>query len=207
VRVDPVSTPRRERKRLQTRAELLAAARELIAEHGVDGLRVADITERTDVALGSFYSHFESKDLVVEAVVADTVRGLADAIAATGAALEDPAEALSVGVRRLVGLCASDPDLARLLSHLDRAESRFEGMIWPQAFAVMERGVASGRFAVADPVLALTIAIAGVLATIRGVIEERLAGDAATGCAVALLRSVGLSFAEADEIAHRPLPD
>jgi AcrR family transcriptional regulator len=164
------------------------------------------VTERTDVALGSFYSHFESKDAIVEAVVADTVTALADAIAASAAALDDPAEALSVGVRRLVGICSSEPDLARLLVNLDRAEAHFETMIWPQAFPIMEAGVASGRFTVRDPVLALTIAIAGVLATIRGVMDGRLQADADIGCAVALLRSIGLSFGEADEIAHRPLP-
>jgi AcrR family transcriptional regulator len=206
-KMSPDSLSRSARKRARTRGELLDAARALIAEHGVSGLRVSDVTERTDVALGSFYSHFDSKEAVVEAVVADTVTALAEAIAAVAADLEDPAEALSVGARRLVGLCASDPDLARLLVNLDRAETRFEHMIWPQAFPIMEQGVARGRFTVADPVLALSIAIAGVLATIRGVTEGRLAGTPDTGCAVALLRAVGLSLAEADEIAHRALPD
>lgn len=195
-----------ERKRARTRADLVDAARGLIAEHGVDGLRVSDVTEKTDVALGSFYSHFDSKDAIVEAVVGATVTALADAIAAAAASLDDPAEALSVGARRLVGLCASDPDLARLLVNLDRAESRFEHMIWDQAFAVMALGVERGRFTVGDPALALTIAIAGVLATIRGVTDGRLGEDADRGCAVALLRSVGLGFEEADEIAHRELP-
>jgi AcrR family transcriptional regulator len=195
-----------ERKRAKTREDLTAAARALIAEHGVDGLRVSDVTDRTDVALGSFYSHFETKEAVVEAVVESTITTVAAAVAEAAQALDDPAEALSVGVRRLVGLCSTDPDLARLLVNLDRAETRFEHLIWPQAFPIMERGVASGRFSVDDPTLALTVAIAGVLATIRGVTEGRFGPDADAGCAVALLRSVGLGRAEAGEIAHRPLP-
>jgi AcrR family transcriptional regulator len=195
-----------QRKRAKTREDLVTAARALIAEHGVAGLRVGDVTERSEVSLGSFYSHFGTKEAVVEAVVEATVSTVAEAVAASARTLEDPAEALSVGVRCLVALCGTDPDLARLLVRLDQAESRFEHLLWPQAFPVMERGAASGRFAVADPALALAIAIAGVLATIRGVTEGRFGPDAGEQCAAALLRSVGLGREEADEIAHRPLP-
>lgn len=196
-----------QRKRAKTREDLITAARALIAEHGVAGLRVSDVTDRSDVSLGAFYSHFDTKEAVVEAVVETTVTTVAEAVAAAGAVLEDPAEALSVGVRSLVALCATDPDLARLLVHLDQAEARFEHLLWPQAFPVIERGVAAGRFDVEDPALALAIAIAGVLATIRGVTEGRFGPDAGIGCAVALLRSVGLGRDEAAAIAARPLPD
>src|SRR5438309_22869 len=113
---------RRERKRLRMRNELLDAARALIAERGVSGLRVSDVTERTDMALGSFYSHFETKDDIVAAVVAETVTSLADAIGDVGDHLDDPAEAMSVGVRKLIELCRTDPELARLLVKLDDAE-------------------------------------------------------------------------------------
>lgn len=205
---DTVGQPgsRRARKRVRTRTELVGAARSLIAEHGVAALRVSDVTERTDVALGSFYSHFSTKDEIVEAVVADAVIALADAIGDVGDHLEDPAEGMSVGVRRLVELCRTEPDLARLLVRLDDAEGRFQSMIWPRAHRIMERGAASGRFRVTDANLLLTLCIAGVLATIRAVVEERVAADAGTESAVALLRLVGIDHAEAVEIATRELP-
>jgi AcrR family transcriptional regulator len=200
------TSSRRARKRVRTRSELLGAARSLIAEHGVAGLRVSDVTERTDVALGSFYSHFETKDDIVEAVVAEAVTALADTIGDIGDHLDDPAEAMSVGVRKLVGLCENEPELARLLVKLDDAEGRFEQMIWPRASTIMERGAASGRFRVDDPALMLTLAIAGVLATIRAVVEGRVGVEAANESAAGLLRLVGIDPVEAAEIAHRELP-
>src|SRR5437764_3640167 len=103
----PVS-PRRTRRRDRTRQELLTAARALIAEKGVADLRVSDVTERIDIALGSFYSHFETKDQIVETVLSETVSALADAIGDVGDHLEDPAEAMSIGIRKLVGLCDTD---------------------------------------------------------------------------------------------------
>jgi len=201
----PVS--RRTRKRERTRQELLGAARALIAEKGLADLRVSDVTEATDVALGSFYSHFETKDEIVEAILAETVSALADAIGNVGDHLDDPAEAMSVGVRKLVGLCDSDPALARLLVRLEDAEPRFEGMIWARAERIMRRGIDSGRFRVQDGTLALTIAIAGVLAAIRAVSDGRAAPGAAAACAAAVLRSAGIDHDEALAIAARPLPE
>jgi len=197
---------RRARKRVRTRTELLGAARSLIAEHGVAGLRVSDVTERTDVALGSFYSHFETKEDIVEAVVADVVTALADAIGDVGDHLDDPAEAMSVGVRKLVELCQTDPELARLLVRLDDAEERFRQMLWPRAFTIMQRGTESGRFRITDPTLFLTVAVAGVFATIRAIVEQRVQDDVAGDCAAGLLGLVGIDHDEALEIAGRDLP-
>lgn len=197
---------RRDRRRERTRKELLGAARALIAENGVADLRVSDVTERIDIALGSFYSHFETKDDIIEAVVSETVTALADSIGDVVDQFEDPAEAMSVGIRQVIGICDTDPQLARLLVRLEDAEPRFEQMVWGRTQRVMRRGVKTGRFRVDDWALALTIAIAGVLATIRAVVDGRVKRDPATACAVALLRSVGIDHDEAIEIANRPLP-
>jgi len=194
------------RRRERTRKELLGAARALIAENGVGDLRVSDVTERSDVALGSFYSHFATKDEIVEAILAETVSALADAIGDVGDHLDDPAEAMSVGVRRLVGLVDSDPELARLLVRLEDAEPRFERLIWDRAERIMRRGVESGRFRVDDGALALTIAIAGVLAAIRARVVGRVGAGAGSAAAAALLRSAGIDHDEAVAIAARPLP-
>src|SRR5580658_752147 len=128
--VDTSETPsRRERKRARTREQLVGAARSLITENGVASLRVSDVTELSDVALGSFYSHFETKDDVVEAVVAEAVRALADAIGDIADELPDPAEGMSVGARRLIELCQTDPELARLMVRLDDAGTRFQELL------------------------------------------------------------------------------
>lgn len=59
-----VSKPPQER-----RAELLAAARQLFDQKGVQQTRVADIVRQVGVAQGVFYYYFPSKDAVVQAVV------------------------------------------------------------------------------------------------------------------------------------------
>src|SRR5262245_55095450 len=105
------------RRQARTREALIAAAREHIAEHGLEGLRVSDVTERADVAFGTFYNHFKTKEDVVEAVVAETIVGLADSIAESGT-FDDPAEELVASTRAIVRVAYDDPDLARLMVNL-----------------------------------------------------------------------------------------
>ena len=47
------------RRRRETRARLLDAALKLMADRGMDGVAINEITEAADVGFGSFYNHFE----------------------------------------------------------------------------------------------------------------------------------------------------
>jgi AcrR family transcriptional regulator len=60
----------------EPRARLLDAAREAFAQHGYAGVNIADISDTAEVATGSFYRHFDTKD----AIYAAAVRSVADVI-------------------------------------------------------------------------------------------------------------------------------
>ena len=61
---------RRERKKLETRQALLEAAAALFHEQGYDETTVEAITEQADVAKGTFFNYFPSKeDLLGELTV------------------------------------------------------------------------------------------------------------------------------------------
>ena len=53
----------------QTRAALIAAARDVIERDGYHGARIADIADRAGAAIGSFYHHFSGKQAVFTAVL------------------------------------------------------------------------------------------------------------------------------------------
>jgi len=52
----------RERKKLATRRALIAAAQDLVGEHGLDGATVEDICERAGVARRTFFNYFDTKE-------------------------------------------------------------------------------------------------------------------------------------------------
>jgi AcrR family transcriptional regulator len=62
---------RRERKKQENRAQLLAAARAVFAEMGFGAASVRDIVRRTDLATGTFYNYFTDKDAIFAAVVGE----------------------------------------------------------------------------------------------------------------------------------------
>ncbi len=96
--VMPNKAPRTERGRRTRRALLDAAAGEF-GEHGFHLASISAITRRAGVAMGSFYTYFDSKDAIFRALVSDmsdqvrdhvapAIRGAADGLAAERAGLE-----------------------------------------------------------------------------------------------------------------------
>jgi AcrR family transcriptional regulator len=198
---------RRERRRERTRAALLDAARALITEKGVAGLRIQEITDGADVALGSFYNHFESKEELVEAVVAESLGSLADALATPLAADQDPAELVGIAIRRFMSVAYDDPDFARLVVHLNHVDDLFVTAVHPGARRAVQLGIESGRFDVPDLEVSVTGIVGGALAIMRAIVDGRLGVGADAVYARAALRAFGVPDAEAADIVARPLPN
>ncbi|AHH97788.1 TetR/AcrR family transcriptional regulator [Kutzneria viridogrisea] len=81
--------PTREQTQRQTRARLLAAAAELIADHGVNGTSIEQIADRAGYSRGAFYSNFKDKyDLVLELLLDQTRQGIDEVSALDHSTLE-----------------------------------------------------------------------------------------------------------------------
>ena len=197
---------RRDRRKLEARERLLAAARQVLAEHGEANLRIGDITEIADIGFGTFYSHFESKEAIVEAVLTEVMAGAATAIGTRALAFTDPAETASFSYRRFIRFAAEERELAAVLTKLSGADSLFENSLLPYARKTLERGIDSGRFHIDDIELCLTSVSAAALAAMKGVLAGRVGPDADVNGAEMMLRGFGLDAASAKEIAHRDLP-
>jgi AcrR family transcriptional regulator len=63
---------RREQAKAANRAAILAAAREVFAEHGYGATGIRDIVRRTDLAAGTFYNYFPDKESVFRAIVEES---------------------------------------------------------------------------------------------------------------------------------------
>jgi len=61
--------PRNARRKRETRERLLDAALRLMAERGMAGVTINEITEAADVGFGSFYNYFESKEAIYDAII------------------------------------------------------------------------------------------------------------------------------------------
>jgi AcrR family transcriptional regulator len=66
-------TGKREQTKAANRDSILEAARMVFAELGYDSTTVRDIIRRTDLASGTFYNYFRSKEEIFEALARDSV--------------------------------------------------------------------------------------------------------------------------------------
>lgn len=193
---------RSDRQRERTRRRLLDAGRTLIADRGVAGLRIQQITERADVALGSFYNHFGSKEELVEQVVTESLADLATATVATVGPNADPAEAVAAANLWFIRIAYDEPDFARLVVNLGHADTLFGAAVHPYARQAVERGIASGRFTVANLEVTLTAVIGGALALIREILDGRHAPGAELAFATHVLTSLGVAPLEAAAVCE-----
>lgn len=198
---------RRERRKIETRARLLSAARELVARQGVDAVRINEITEEADVGFGSFYNYFEGKDAIVAAVVEAVATELGDAIAEATAEIEDAAEVMAIAHRTIMARAAEHPSEGWLLIRLEFSHDLVTIALGPYALRDLQRGVDDGRFVVHN-VGASLIALGGaLLAAVRAVLQGHAGPNADVEHAIAVLQLLGVPLNDAVEVASRPLPD
>lgn len=79
-----------QRRRLETRRQILGAARELFASRDLQAVSIDAITEAAGVAKGSFYNHFESRDVLFSELVSDALEKLLAAYRDFRPDIEDP---------------------------------------------------------------------------------------------------------------------
>ena len=110
--------PRTERGRRTLRKLLDAAAGEF-GDHGFHDASISAITARAGVALGSFYTYFDSKDAIFRALVSD----MSDAVKqAARAAIDPAASALEIEREALLGFLNFAAEHKEVYRIIDEAE-------------------------------------------------------------------------------------
>ncbi len=71
-------------------ARLVVAAREAFAQHGYAGVNVADICSAADVAKGTFYRYFDSKEAIFLAAARSTVDAVGEQLDELPAPMSEP---------------------------------------------------------------------------------------------------------------------
>ena len=67
---------RRARNRVARHEELLAAATDIVAEKGIDGLTMQDLAQRVDCAVGTIYTYFDSKSALLAGLQVNAIQQL-----------------------------------------------------------------------------------------------------------------------------------
>ncbi|MFF3851210.1 TetR/AcrR family transcriptional regulator [Streptomyces sp. NPDC002328] len=166
------------------------------------------IAERADVGFGSFYNHFTSKAELFDAAVADALHEYGQAIDEHLRGIQDPAEVMAASFRIAARLARTHLEVTQILRHRGLEHIHSEIGLAPRALRDVEEGVASGRFDVPDPLVALSALGGGQLALLelKSARPDVSGDEAAADMAEMILCMLGLPREEAREVARRPLP-
>jgi AcrR family transcriptional regulator len=211
--------PRGQRRKREIRSRLLEAALRLMAEKGMEGVAINEITEAADVGFGSFYNHFESKEAIYAALLDRVFGQFGVALDRLVQDIADPAEVVSVSARHVLLKSRRERVWGQFLVRegLSPNALAFEHSLGERILRDIEKGVKAKRFP-ADDVLMMWISAGGtVLAAVFVELqsaspqaEVKRQGFDSDGLpertAAAVLRILGLDRAEAKAISRRPLP-
>ena len=115
----------RSRKGIETRARLVAAAKEVFERDGFLDARISDIAERAGLSHGSFYHYFESKEEVFREVAAAVEERLQEplySVILDSSSTAPPFERIHEGIRRNL---EAYRDEARIMGVIEQV-SRFD---------------------------------------------------------------------------------
>jgi AcrR family transcriptional regulator len=93
----------------QRRRRLLAAATELAAEGGYEAVQMRDVAARAEVALGTLYRHYSSKDQLLLAALAEQAGTLRDRLESRPPRGATPADRVADALRRACRALEREP--------------------------------------------------------------------------------------------------
>ncbi|AQA03290.1 TetR family transcriptional regulator [Mycobacterium sp. MS1601] len=199
---------RLERRKQRTRAALLKAAQSFIAA-GKLNAPVLEITQAADVGMGSFYNHFQSKEQLFEAAVAEVLDNHGALMDELTAGIADPAETFACSFRLTGRLFRLRPQETRILLARGFDVMSGERGLAPRALRDLKAAAKAGRFDIDDFELALAVAGGALMGMGTLISNNPDRDDAATADKVTedVLRMLGLTAKDARAICGRPLPD
>lgn len=194
-----------EKRRSATRNRLVAAAKSVMAEKPVEAVAVDEIIQKAGVGKGSFYNHFASKEdlflTTLDGIIAQITGSIRDAIDG----VDDPAEALSIGIKLHVNLAMVDPEIGRFISNAPASIDIFKRYADPVVKRTLEQGQSSGRFHLPNPRLFFLVLTSSVNATVLKLLDREFDESVIDELTSAMLVLAGLNTDEANTVVARSL--
>jgi AcrR family transcriptional regulator len=204
--VSPPIPSRQEPRRLRTRAALLRAGADLLAERSIEAIPVNDIVDRAGVAKGSFFNHFADKDDFAAAIAADIRRAIEGRVGVANEGVGDPAMRVGRGVCAYVDFALSQPREARIMLRASAGTACADHPLNSGLRADLAAGCASDRFHIGGVEAGVLYVIGICQMLLAGLMERR--SDRAGAVALAreivalLLTGLGVPAGEAADTAR-----
>ncbi|BBX67502.1 TetR/AcrR family transcriptional regulator [Mycolicibacterium psychrotolerans] len=202
------SPNRLERRKQRTRAALIRAAQTFIADGRLNA-PILEITQAADIGLGSFYNHFDSREELFAAAVAEVLDSQGELLDHLTAQITDPAERFACRYRLCGRFFRRQPQESRIMLSIGPTLLSSDRGLAPRAKRDIIAAAEAGRFTVDDPDVALAVAGGALLGLGQLLFAQPDRDDAQTTDDVAahVLRTLGMTSRQVQALVSRPLPD
>ncbi len=179
--------PRRGRppERADRKESILAAALACFVERGFHGTAIPQIAERADIAAGTIYHYFDSKEALVNALYRGWKQTIAARVFAAFPQAAPVREQFRVMWHEMVAFATTEPtafafiELHNHASYLDGASLAVDRTIKDFAHAMIARAQGAGLVKPLDAWLLMELVFGAFVGMMRAHWEGRLALDAA----------------------------
>ena len=198
---------RQEPRRLRTRAALLQAGAELLADRSIDAIAINEIVDHAGVAKGSFFNHFVDKDDFADAIAFGIRQAVEVRIDAANEGVTDPALRISRGIRSFVGFALAEPRDARVMLRRASRAAHADHPLNRGLRTDLAAGAAAGQFRIPSIDASVLYVIGVCQALLAAVVDRELQPDAAEQLTrevlTMLLSGVGMNAKDAEHTAGR----
>jgi AcrR family transcriptional regulator len=190
-------------RRARTRAELIRAARALYAARTFDSVTVDDVVNAAELAKGTFYVHFDGLDDLQNAVADELAREFDDLLQPHRLSLDDPLERIAAGCGAFLNEALHDPAWAALIARGAAAMPGIARVARGRLHEDIRRAAATGRLHGVAPDLAFEFVLGITVRAMQSAAEGRLKPKHAPVIVSGILRAIGVTAEQAQEIAFR----
>jgi len=106
---------RREHRRSNTRQRILDAARKVFFELGFDACTVRDIIRASELAAGTFYNYFSTKEEVLRELVGEEIGGLSERVQESRRRANGPHAFVAGAFREVFAAVVAKPEIYRIM--------------------------------------------------------------------------------------------
>ncbi len=181
----------------------MGAGLRLFAEKGPDAVAIDDVVAAADLAKGTFYNHFDSKDALADAVARAIRARVEAAIGAANAGLADPALRCVRAIGVYLRFAEAHPDDARALARIDARLFQAQASLNAGLESDLAAGLEAGRFTAPSVAAARTFVIGVALGLLGAVLAGQAARPVFADAAVMLLKGLGVGAGEALRLARQ----
>lgn len=193
-------------KRERTRVQLVQAAIRVFSARGYAEATMQEIAAVAAMTTATVYNHFKTKEDVASAVALLLADTLCRRITASQQGVAEGAQRMAIGVRRYIWLAEESPQWALMMIDVSAAAPELLLEIRHYALADLRLGVKQKAFRIPGEAAAMDLINGSVTQAMRTVAHGAAPPQHGREVAACVLRGLGMDWAEAKEMAHRPLP-